>query len=457
MLIDTHCHLDFKDFDVDRDEVISRALKAGVGKMINVGSSIEGSRRSVELAQKIEAIYASVGIHPHDASTVTDQIMEELTSLAASPKVVAIGEVGLDYYRNLSPKDAQISAFRRFLYLSFDLGLPVILHSREADTDMLDILKKERKSGLRGVVHCFSGDADLMKAYIDLGLYVSFTANITFKKADPLRLVARDVPHDRFMLETDAPFLAPQAMRGQRNEPANLTHLVGEWSRLLDLSKEDVARITSHNAGTLFGLGRDESSRIVYEIRDSIYLNITNRCTSACSFCVRNSTDFVKGHNLRIDREPSADELVKAVQASGRSYKEVVFCGYGEPTLRLDVVKEVARRLKAVPGTKTRLVTNGHGNLINSRTIAKELYGLVDSASVSLNTDTADTYNKYCKPGFGERSYDEVKKFARDCVSNGITVEITCLDLAGVDLARCEAIAKELGGTFRKRSIGVVG
>ncbi len=456
MLIDTHCHLDFKDFDADRDEVIDRALKAGVSRIVNVASSVEGSRRSVELADKYDMVYATVGVHPHEAGSVTDSVISDLKLLARSGKVVAIGEVGLDYYRCLTSKEVQADAFKRFIHLALDLDLPLVIHAREAEVDTLDIIKRESSGGLRGVMHCFSGSSDFMKECLDLGLFISFTANITFKKADSLRMVARDIPPERLLLETDAPFLAPQATRGARNEPSYITHLAGEWSRLLDLSREDVARITTHNANSLFKLKLDESSKIAYEIRDSLYLNITNRCTNSCYFCVRSQTSFVKGHNLKMDGEPSAKDIIKAVD-SAKKFREIVFCGYGEPTLRLDVIKEAAGAFKRAGIRKVRVVTNGQGDLINSRPIAKELVGLVDKVSVSLNTDTPELYEKHCKSEFGQAAYSAVMRFIKDCVVNKIEVEITFLDLPGVDLKKCEMIAQELKSTFRLRSLGVVG
>ncbi|MFH1190012.1 MAG: TatD family hydrolase [Candidatus Omnitrophota bacterium] len=456
MLIDTHCHLDFKDFDDDRDAVVDRALNAGVKRIINVASSVEGSRRSVELAGKYDIVHATVGVHPHEAASVTDDVISELKALAKSGKVAAIGEVGLDYYRCPTPKEVQAAAFKRFIHLAIDLDLPIIIHAREADRDALDILKEEAPRGLRGVVHCFSGSSGFMKECLDFGLFVSFTANLTFKKADALRIVARDMPPERLLLETDAPFLAPQAMRGKRNEPAYITHLAGEWSRLLGLSREDVARITTHNANYLFKLGLDESSKTVYEIRDSLYLNITNRCTNSCFFCIRSQTPFIKGHNLKIDREPSVRDIVEAVK-SAKKPGEIVFCGYGEPTSRLEVVKEAAGIFKRDGFAKIRLVTNGQGDLINSKRIAGELAGLVDKVSVSLNTDTPELYDKYCRSEFGSRAYGAIRDFIKDCVWNKIEAEATFLDLPGVDLKRCEAIAKELGAAFRLRSLGVVG
>jgi TatD DNase family protein len=304
-------------------------------------------------------------------------------------------------------------------------------------------------------MHCFSGDADFLKECLDMGLFVSFTCNLTFKNAKRLREVAKGLPVERLLLETDAPFLAPENLRGSRNEPAYLTYLVDEWSRLLGLSREDITRITTHNANRLFGLGLEEPSRVAYPIRNSLYLNITNECTNTCDFCIRYQTPFVKGHNLKLEKEPTVDEILGSV-GDPEDYKEVVFCGYGEPTARLDVVKAVAKELKR-KGVRTRLVTNGHGDLINSRPIARELAGLIDNVSVSLNVDSKDRYNEICKPRFGAETYDRILDFIRSCAANGIATEVTCLDLAGVDLKRCEELSRNLGAAFRRRSAGVVG
>ncbi|MDO8536104.1 MAG: YchF/TatD family DNA exonuclease [Candidatus Omnitrophota bacterium] len=454
MLIDTHCHLDFKDFEQDRDVVIDRAVKAGVGRIINVASSIEGTRRSIELADKYDMVYASIGVHPHDAKTVTDGVIDEFRQLSEHSKVIAVGEVGLDYYRNLSPKDIQIGVFEKFVRLALELNLPLIIHSREANNDIISILKKY--SQLKGVMHCFSGDEKFLKECLDLGLHISFTCNLTFKNAKSLREVGKNVPVEKLLLETDAPYLSPEGLRGKRNEPANLKYLVDELSRITGLSKEDMERITTHNANELFGLGLDEErSKIAYEIRDSLYLNITNGCTNNCDFCVRAQTEFVKGHNLKLDKEPSVDEILKAV-GDPKRYREIVFCGYGEPTMKLDVVKAVANELKK-SGAAIRLVTNGHGDLINKRPIVKELVGLVDKISVSLDTDKEEMYNKICKPEFGAVTYKAILKFIKDCADSGVETEVTCLNLPGVDIQECERIAKGLGAGFRLRIYGVTG
>lgn len=257
MIIDTHCHLDFEHFHPDRASVIKRAEEAGVKYIINVGSSPDGSRRSVELSEKYDNVFAAVGVHPHDAGEVTEEIFSEITELAKYDKVVAIGEVGLDYFKSSVSRERQKEIFVKFMELSRKLELPLVIHDREAHRDTLDILKKTKGSGLRGVMHCFSGDEKILQEVLEMGLFVSFTCNLTFKNARHLREVARMVPPQRLLLETDAPFLAPQAHRGERNEPAYIVELVDILSELLNLSKEEIENITTDNAKKLFGIPKD--------------------------------------------------------------------------------------------------------------------------------------------------------------------------------------------------------
>ncbi|MFA6356351.1 MAG: TatD family hydrolase [Candidatus Omnitrophota bacterium] len=458
-LVDTHCHLDFPEFDPDRDDVIKRAQEAGIGNIINVASSLEGSRRSAALAEKYDCVYASVGIHPHDAKELTPDALSEIRELAKRDKVVAIGEVGLDYYRNLSPADIQQKAFRTFLSLAKETGLPLIIHCREAREDMLKILKQEMgTSGVKGVIHCFPADAALLDGALNLGMHVSFTCNITFKNASKLRDLIRDlVPMDRMLVETDAPYLAPEGMRGKRNEPAFMLKAVEEIAKLKNIRPEDVARVTTLNCANLFGCGAPAPAQaVVYPIRDSLYINLTNRCSSSCEFCVTKSTDFVMGHNLRLKGEPSAKEVIDAV-GDPKKYDEIVFCGYGEPTLRLDCLIETAKALKN-KGAKLRLTTNGHGNLINKHRIVDDLAGLIDRVSVSLNAPDRETYDRICKPAFGPGTYDEVKKFIAECREKIPEVEATCVDYKGVDMEACERIVtQELKVKFRPRRHNVVG
>ncbi|NQT90923.1 MAG: TatD family hydrolase [Candidatus Omnitrophica bacterium] len=262
MLIETHAHLDFPDYKDDRDDVIRRANDAGVGIIINVSSNLKGSFSSVELSRQHDCIYAACGIHPHDAKDVTDETIQSLKGLiTSSDKVVAIGEVGLDFYRNLSPHQLQIDAFVKFIRLAKELKLPLILHCREeapgkkeASGLLIKSLRENLDIPVRAVMHCFSGDEEMLKQCLDLGMYISFTCNVTFKNAAKLREVLKAVPVERLLLETDAPFLAPEGKRGQRNEPAYLRYLLEAISENLGISKDEVERITTENAKNLFGI-----------------------------------------------------------------------------------------------------------------------------------------------------------------------------------------------------------
>lgn len=251
MLVDTHAHLDFPDFDNDRNEVIER-LTAQDMAVVNVGSDFQASKRAFDLSKNYPNIFSALGFHPHDASDFSKDFIEAYREMAKSEKVVAIGEIGLDYYRNLSPKEKQKEVFLQMLGFAKENKLPVVIHSREADDEVYQILKSEMP--LRGVVHCFSSTREYLDKIINLGFYVSFTANITYKKADNLRELAKVVAKERLLLETDCPFLAPQEFRGQRNEPIYLKSLAECLSKLRNEPFDEIAQYTTQNAKDLFGL-----------------------------------------------------------------------------------------------------------------------------------------------------------------------------------------------------------
>lgn len=259
ILIDSHAHLDAKAFDPDRHQVIERAWEAGLGAVITVGvgeslSEIEGA---VALADGAERVFATVGIHPHDAQGIRPDWYGRIEVLARHPKVVGIGETGLDYHYMHSPKETQRDAFTRFLRMGRETGLPVVIHTREADEDTVSILSEARQEGggpLCGVVHCFSGDTSLARQVLDLGLHLSFTGVITFPKAEPLRQVLKKIPIERIFLETDCPYLTPVPFRGKRNEPAHVVHVAQTVAEVLGRPIDEVARITTENAARLFRL-----------------------------------------------------------------------------------------------------------------------------------------------------------------------------------------------------------
>jgi len=457
LLIDTHAHLDMEQFATDLPEVLERANAAGVGRIITIGTDAASSRRAAGLADACGPVYFAAGIHPHEVKDIKEGDYDRLRELLNNPKAVAVGETGLDYHYDLSPRDVQREHFVLQLRLASELRKPVIVHSREANEETMDILAAEDAGDAGGTLHCFSGDYEMARRALDLGFYISVGGTLTFKKSDALRDIIKKVPIERTILETDCPYLAPQPMRGKRNEPSFIGHAALVLAEVKGLSIGDVKRITTLNAATLFGVGEAAGEgAIAYPIRDSLYLNITNRCTNDCTFCVRNTTAFVKGHNLRLRHEPDAGEVIAAMGEFER-YKEVVFCGYGEPFIRLDVIKEVARAVKA-KGIRVRVNTNGHALLIHGRDILPELAGLVDALSVSLNFPTAGEYTLVCRPRRGEEAYESMKEFVSGAKKYVPDVTVTVLNMPGVDVEACRKVAEdELGVKLRVREYNEVG
>jgi TatD DNase family protein len=255
-VIDTHAHLDIAPLAADRAAVVERARAAGVSQVLTVGIDADSSRRAVEICSGFPGVFAAVGVHPHEARAASDALLSHLAKLAEHPRVVAWGEIGLDFVLGSSPRDVQVQAFERQLALAQGLGLPVIIHDRDAHAEVLDVLDAGYQRGLRGVVHCFSGDRDMVRKILDLGLFVSVTGIVTFPKAEVLREVVRYVPLSCLLIETDSPYLSPVPYRGRANEPAMVVHVLREVARVKGITVEEVARCTSANARGLFGLPR---------------------------------------------------------------------------------------------------------------------------------------------------------------------------------------------------------
>ncbi len=455
MLVDTHAHLDMADFAGDLAEVLGRARDAGVGRILTVGIDLASSRRALALAEEHEDVWAAVGIHPSDARQWREGDESTLEELLAHPKVVAVGETGLDFYRDRAPRDLQRRLFRLHLDLARSRDLPVVIHARQALETVLEVLL-EAGPGTRGVMHCYSGTMEEARPFLDLGLRLSLGGPLTYPNAAAARHLVSSLPAEVFLLETDCPYLPPQSSRGRRNEPAFLGEAAEAMAGLKGLSRDDIARITTANARDLFGLGLEESGGVIaYRIRRSLYLNVTNRCSNACTFCARRRDYSVKGHDLRLAREPSAEDILAAV-AGQADFDEVVFCGFGEPLLRLELVRDVAGRLKAA-GRRVRVNTNGLASLIHGRSVPEELRGAVDAYSVSLNAAEADAYERLCRPQPGPGSFEAVKTFIRDAVRAGAEVTATAVAVPGLDLEAVRRLAASLGAGFRARPYDEVG
>ncbi|GMQ78777.1 MAG: TatD family hydrolase [Anaerolineae bacterium] len=255
MIVDTHCHLDFEWFDDDREQVIERAGAAGVSNIIVPALDLANSRTVLELAGQYESVFGAVGVHPNSSANWEDNWIDAISDLAQQPKCVAIGEIGLDYYRDSSPKLVQQTALEAQLHLAWKRNLPVIIHNRDSDHDLINLLKASPIAGRDhpGVLHSFLTSWEIAEQALDLGFYIGFTGPITYKNSDSLRQVIKKVPLDRILVETDAPFLTPQAKRGQRNEPAYVAFIVEELARIKQRPVEEIAAITTGNATALFG------------------------------------------------------------------------------------------------------------------------------------------------------------------------------------------------------------
>jgi len=257
MLVDSHCHLDFPDFADELDAVVARAAEAGVRTMVTICTKVREFERVLAVAERFDDVWCSVGLHPHEAEAEPDLTTARLVELARHPKVVGIGETGLDFFYERSPRDIQERQFRAHIAASRETGLPLIVHTRDADREMGAILAEETREGaFPGLLHCFSSSRQLAEKAVDLGLSISLSGIVTFNKADDLRETARHVPLDRILVETDAPFLAPTPNRGKRNEPAFVAHTAAKVAALKGVSTAELARATTDNFFRLFSRAR---------------------------------------------------------------------------------------------------------------------------------------------------------------------------------------------------------
>ncbi len=251
MLIDSHCHLYMGSWAKNLDVVLARAKERGVERIICPGIDIDSSWRSVAISKKQKMVYAAAGIHPHDAENAPADFIHQLQDILAQPKIVAVGEIGLDYYRNISDAETQRKVFKKQLQLAQEMNLPVIIHNRNADDDIICIIRQVGQ--IRGVAHCYSSDLPTAKILIDMGLYISFAGNITYTNSGLVE-VAKELPLDRLLIETDAPFLSPKPYRGKENEPSLLKYVVEKLAESIGVSAEIVALATKNNTEKLFNL-----------------------------------------------------------------------------------------------------------------------------------------------------------------------------------------------------------
>lgn len=453
-MIDTHCHLDLL-----KKEDLEETLKdEGLEYLITVGYDRKTIKNAIRLSEEKDHVFCAIGFHPHEADKVREEDFEWLKELATKhPKVKALGEMGLDFYKEYSDRKRQEEVFRRQIAIARELGLPIVVHSRDAEEETIRILREEKAYEVGGVMHCFTGSYEFMKACVDLGFYISYSGIITYPNAQALREVVKKTPTYRLLIETDAPFLAPQPVRGKPNKPPYIRHTAEILAQLIPNSSfEDVERMASENAKLLFNLINGKKETITYVINNKLYINLTNKCNLHCAFCQRERERnfMVKGYWVWVSRDPSVEEIIKEI-GNPKKYEEVVFCGYGEPTLRFSALKEIAKWVKE-RGGRVRVDTNGLMFTFLPREKLKELKGLVDVWSVSLNAPDKETYDRVCRPA-QVNAFEMVIDFIKEALKEGFEVVATAVDYDGVDMKKTEELARSLGAKFRGRVYEVVG
>lgn len=440
-------------FSEDLDQVMGRAHDAGVGLIVNVGFDRESIEETLLLTDRYGGIYAAVGIHPHNSADWDDAVEGEIKKHVLRKKVLAVGEIGLDYYRDLSPRDIQEDVFRRQIGMALYFGVPMIIHCREAFEDVIRILNEEGAAEVGGIFHAFSGGMEEAADVLKLGFLIGIGGPITYKNSKLPDVVSR-LPSNSILTETDCPYLPPEPYRGKRNEPAYVRIVAEKMADALSVEVTDVERAVEVNFKHVLLGETDFAPSVAYRLKGNVYLNVTSTCTNYCRFCPRLSErNYLYGYNLKLLRDPDVDEMVSGVRGleDEAEYGELVFCGLGEPTTRLSDIIDAAGRLGS-SGHQIRLNTNGHGNMINQRNIVPELERAFDRISISLNAHDRDSYIRFCRPDAGGRAFDSLMDFIGKAAASRMECTVTAVDYPGVDIEACrELVGSVPGAVFRVR------
>lgn len=458
---DSHAHLDFPDFAGDLDAVMQRAAAAGVVHINTIATRLTSVPALIKIMDRFPGVSASVGIHPHYAGEEGDASVAAIVAAAGDERIVAVGETGLDYHYRFSDPARQEAVFRHHIQAAKVLDLPLVIHSREAEADTRRVVESEGLPPRGGVLHCFTGSQEMAEWGIAQGLHLSFSGVLTFKNGGALRDVARRVPLERILIETDAPYLAPLPHRGKRNEPAWVVRIAESLAPLHGVSIARMGAIITENHLRLFQpLVRRESGAdkpvLAYAIGTGLYLNISRGCSLRCHFCPKWVAPVVHQYDLTLPRNPSAEEVLAAM-GDFSGYQEIVFCGYGEPTLRLPTLLAVAREIKRLSRIPIRINTDGLANRVYRTDVTPQFRGLIDAVSVSLNAQNEEVYIRNSRPTL-PGAYEAVLDFLRAVQQHVPSVTATAIEgLEGVDIPACQRIAEELGVHFRKRFLHRLG
>ena len=439
-----------KQYANNISSIIKESEKAGVEKIIVPSSSPESLEQVLNLSNEHANVFGALGIHPHSASAFTDKIKKYIEANLSNKKIIAVGEAGLDFHYNLSPKEVQIAVFKSQIEMAERFNLPLIVHMRKSFDEIKTVFESFKKLP-KIVIHCFSGNSAEAEYFLKKGIYLSFTGTITFEKAKELVDVVRTVPVDKFFLEPDSPYLTPEPYRGETNHPKYVKMIAKEIATIKGIELEDIARITTKNACMFFALPFDNSPQFAFHRGKTLYLNLTTDRNTKTDPSYIYRYPYLKGYNLNITKEPTVEELKRTIQNNILKIRNVVFIEHGEPTLRENILKEIAGFAKELK-LKTILDTDGLANKYYGRNFALELRTVFDAVNIALNASNPKEYQKFHRPPYGQESFKEVLNFISECSKFIPSVRVSIVNIPGLNLDACINIVKnELKVDFETR------
>ncbi len=411
------------------------------------GITPESSRKAAQLSGKYQGVFAAAGIHPNEADINSADMLTDIARTVLYPGVIAVGETGLDFFHKRVSASLQIELFEKHIHLAEIFGLTLIVHSRDAEETVLDVLGENPEVPV--IMHCYTGPDKVAQEAADRGFFIGFAGPLTYRRNDRLRKLAGLLPKEQVLVETDAPYLTPEPVRGKRNEPSYVIHTAGVLADLWNMDMLSASKILLDNSLRAFQLAPVARTDLVYMLYNRIYMNITGRCTNHCLFCVKDRTDGIGGYYLKHHEEPSFKALKDIVGALQPEWaEEIVFCGYGEPTMRPELLQALAKTV-AEKGFSVRLNTNG---LCLERLSPEETLGLLepfDDVSISLNASDMEEYNAVCVPE-NDSAWDNLQKFIQ--LSRKVCrTRLTAVRYPGADMKSVAAYALKINLPLRIR------
>ncbi len=450
--VDTHCHLYMPGLAGRLREVLENARNAGVTLMICPGVDEATSREALRIARSSESVLACAGLHPSEAGTGAERFAD-IQRLCFEPGICAVGESGLDLKEPHPPEGAQIDLLLMHAGLARDLDLPLVLHSRSAERRIMEVLPEDHPSPV--IMHCYTGPAGPAGEAVRRGWFVSFSGALTFAGRRDLRDILAGLPRGSVLTETDSPYMAPEPVRGRTCEPALIVHTIGCAARIAGEDASSAARRLSSNARRAFMLEEGLRPAVVYVLGRRAYVNLTGRCSNSCEFCIRERTPGLGGYILRhASGDPSPRRVLGSVSRLDPSgFEELVFCGYGEPTDRADLLEDAARAARKAGWRRLRLNTNGLATGIMSTGEASRLLSLFDSVSISLNAHDEVSYGNTCRPS-RPGAWGHLLSFVALAKASDREVRLTAVRWEGVDIPAVASLAAGLGLPLSVRGSG---